>query len=84
DTNIKKTCHKLPELKEDLSKLNPGCRLEATLGIGYDKTKKWLSQMNIPIPKNLLEFKEKIGTQGKSMPSTGNFWHVFLICVSSH
>ncbi|CAF1172488.1 unnamed protein product [Adineta steineri] len=78
DTHIKKTCQKLPELKEDLSKLNPGCRLEATLGIGYDKTKKWLSQMNIPIPKNLLEFKEKIGIQGKSMPSTGGDLFVHL------
>jgi hypothetical protein len=71
DTHVKRTCQKLAELKEDLSKLNPDCRLEATLGVGYDKTKKWLSQVNIPIPKSLLEFKEKKGYQGKSMPSTG-------------
>jgi len=29
--------------------------------------------MNIPIPKNLLEFKEKKGPTGKTMPSTGIF-----------
>jgi hypothetical protein len=27
--------------------------------------------MNIKIPKNLLEFKEKKGSTGKTMPSTG-------------
>jgi hypothetical protein len=56
--------------------LNPNCRLEATLGIGSDQTKQWLNQMNIPLPKNLLEFKEKKGPTGKTMPSTGHL-HTF-------
>jgi hypothetical protein len=57
--------------------LNPNCRLEATLGIGFQKSKQWLNQINIPLPENLLEYKEKKGPTGKTMPSTGHL-HRFI------
>jgi hypothetical protein len=73
DEYVQKACQNLSKLKESLSELNPNCRLEATLGFEFHLTKKWFNQMNIPIPKNLLEFKEKKGPTGKTMPSTGIF-----------
>ncbi len=75
---MQKACKSLPDLKESISALNPGCRLEATFGIGYEKTEEWLNQMNIPIPKNLLQFKEKKGPTGKTMPSTGLYIYTFF------
>lgn len=71
DTSVLQACKNLPQLKESLSELNPSCRLEATLGLGFEKTHQWLNRFNIPIPKNLLEFKEKKGPTGRTMPSTG-------------
>ena len=66
------TCRKLPELREVLLRLNPNCRLEATVGLGWSKTQEWLARANIPIPKSFIEFKKKEGPTGKTMPSTGN------------
>ncbi len=64
----------LKGLKEKISQLNPNYRLEATLGFGFELTIKWFNQLKIPIPKNLLEFKEKKGSTEKIMPSTGFYF----------
>ncbi|CAF4840188.1 unnamed protein product, partial [Rotaria sp. Silwood1] len=70
DADVRKACRTLPQLKESLFQLHPGCRLEATLGIGYNKTQEWLTRANIPFPKSFIEFQEKEGPTGKYMPST--------------
>ncbi|CAF4055487.1 unnamed protein product, partial [Rotaria magnacalcarata] len=71
DNDIREACRKLPQIKESLSQLHPGCRLEATLGIGYSKTQEWLARTDIPFPKVFIEFQEKNSSTGKTMPCTG-------------
>ncbi|CAF3798250.1 unnamed protein product, partial [Rotaria sordida] len=70
DADVRKACRTLPQLKESLFQLYPGCRLEATLGIGYNKTREWLTRVDVPFPKSFIEFQEKQGPTGKYMPST--------------
>lgn len=72
DSSVKKACRKLPRLKTTLMELNPGYNIETTIGIGYDKTREWLTKANIPFPKTFIPFKEKRGPSGMVMPSTGN------------
>ncbi|CAM4899870.1 unnamed protein product [Rotaria socialis] len=71
DNDIRDACRKLPQIKESLSQLHPGCRLEATLGIGYSKTQEWLARADISFPKVFIEFQEKNSSTGKTMPCTG-------------
>ncbi|UJR17737.1 hypothetical protein I4U23_004635 [Adineta vaga] len=71
DSSVKKACQRLQQLKESLHQLHPDFGLEVTLGLGYDKTKEWLSQANISFPKAFIRFKRKLGPTKKNMPSTG-------------
>jgi len=71
DVEVRKACHRLPHLREVLSLAHPECRLEATLGIGWEKTHEWLGNVKIPVPKVYEQFEAKTGPTGKAMPHTG-------------
>lgn len=71
DRRVMEACGNLPRGRERLAQMHPDSRLEATLGVGYSKTREWLSRAGVPLPKSLLEFQEKQGPPGKIMPNTG-------------
>lgn len=74
DGSVKKACQQLSYLKQSLLQLHPDSTLEATLGLGYAISRKWLAQATIPFPKSFIPYKERKGPTGKYMPSTGNPW----------
>ena len=72
ENSVKEACRKVSELKKALVRLHPDSNLETTLGFGYTITQKWLTEADISFPRSFIEYKEKVGPQGKRMPSTGD------------